>query len=257
MSPSARKLSKKDFESLSEFRYQMRRFERFSERAAQGEGLTPQQYLVLLHIKGVPGREWASVGEIAERLQLQPHGAVALVTRCEALELVARRPSDTDRRQVEVHLLPVPTRADSDAMVARIEARIADNGWGFWAVEHKDSGEFTGFTGLNVPLATLPFSPCVEIGWRFAREWWGQGLASEAARGALQVGFDRLGLDEIVAFTAAGNFRSAAVMNRIGMHQDVAGAFDHPLVPEGHALQHHRLYRIGRAAWAASRNASE
>ncbi|MGJ7558660.1 MarR family winged helix-turn-helix transcriptional regulator [Variovorax sp. RB2P76] len=106
MSPSARKLSKKDFESLSEFRYQMRRFERFSERAAQGEGLTPQQYLVLLHIKGVPGREWASVGEIAERLQLQPHGAVALVSRCEALELVARRPSHVDRRQVEVHLLP-------------------------------------------------------------------------------------------------------------------------------------------------------
>jgi DNA-binding MarR family transcriptional regulator len=106
MSPPARKLAKKDFESLSEFRYQMRRFERFSERAAQGEGLTPQQYLVLLHIKGVPGRDWASVGEIAERLQLQPHGAVALVTRCEALELVQRRPSETDRRQVEVHLLP-------------------------------------------------------------------------------------------------------------------------------------------------------
>lgn len=106
MSPPARKLAKKDFEALSEFRYQMRRFERFSERAAQAEGLTPQQYLVLLHIKGVPGREWASVGEIAERLQLQPHGAVALVTRCEALSLVERRPSATDRRQVEVHLLP-------------------------------------------------------------------------------------------------------------------------------------------------------
>ena len=159
--------------------------------------------------------------------------------------------------QVMEFLLPVPTRADSDAMVSRIEARIAENGWGFWAVEHKDSGEFAGFTGLNVPLATLPFSPCVEIGWRFARKWWGQGLASEAARGALQVGFDRLGLDEVVAFTAAGNLRSAAVMNRIGMHEDVAGAFDHPLVPEGHALQRHRLYRIGRAAWQASRSASE
>jgi DNA-binding MarR family transcriptional regulator len=103
---SARRLTKKDFESLSEFRYQMRRFERFSERAAQGEGLTPQQYLVLLHIKGMPARDWASVGEIADRLQLQPHGAVALVTRCEALGLVERRPSETDRRQVEVHLQP-------------------------------------------------------------------------------------------------------------------------------------------------------
>jgi len=105
MASTPRKLAKKDFEALSQFRYQMRRFERFSERAAQAEGLTPQQYLVLLHIKGVPGRDWASVGEIAERLQLQPHGAVALVTRCEALGLVQRRPSETDRRQVEVHLL--------------------------------------------------------------------------------------------------------------------------------------------------------
>jgi DNA-binding MarR family transcriptional regulator len=105
MSPPPRPLIKKDFEALSEFRYQMRRFERFSERAAQAEGITPQQYLMLLHIKGFPGRGWASVGELAERLQLQAHGAVALVTRCEALQLVERRPSETDRRQVEVHLL--------------------------------------------------------------------------------------------------------------------------------------------------------
>jgi DNA-binding MarR family transcriptional regulator len=105
MPPAARKPTKKDFEALSEFRYQMRRFERFSERAAQGEGITPLQYLVLLHIRGVPERDWASVGELAERLQLQAHGAVALVSRCEALGLVERRPSAADRRQVEVHLL--------------------------------------------------------------------------------------------------------------------------------------------------------
>ena len=105
MSPPARALIKKDFEALSEFRYQMRRFERFSERAAQAEGITPQQYLMLLHIQGFPGRGWATVGEIAERLHSQAHGAVALVTRCEALQLVERRPSETDRRQVEVHLL--------------------------------------------------------------------------------------------------------------------------------------------------------
>ena len=100
-----RALTKSHFETLSEFRYQMRRFERFSERAAQGEGITPQQYLLLLHVKGFPGRTWAAVGELAERLQMQAHGAVALVSRCEALELVERRPSVTDRRQVEVHLL--------------------------------------------------------------------------------------------------------------------------------------------------------
>ncbi|WDD92122.1 MarR family transcriptional regulator [Burkholderia sp. FERM BP-3421] len=102
--PSARELRKTDFEQLSEFRYQMRRFERFSERAAQSEGVTPLQYLLLLHIKGYPEREWATVGELAERLQAQHHGVVALVSRCEALGLVRRRPSETDRRQVEVHL---------------------------------------------------------------------------------------------------------------------------------------------------------
>jgi RimJ/RimL family protein N-acetyltransferase len=148
--------------------------------------------------------------------------------------------------QVMEFLLPLPTRADSDAMVERLRQRFAENGWGFWAVEHKASGAFMGFTGLNSPAVALPFSPCVEIGWRLAREWWRQGFASEAARGALQVGFEQLGLDEIVAFTAWNNVRSAAVMARIGMKEDVAGAFDHPLVPEGHALRRHRLYRIAR-----------
>lgn len=82
----------------------MRRFERFSEQAAQSEGITPLQYLLLLHIKGYPGRDWATVGELAERLQSQQHGVVALVSRCEALGLVKRKPSEADRRQVEVHL---------------------------------------------------------------------------------------------------------------------------------------------------------
>jgi DNA-binding MarR family transcriptional regulator len=99
------KLVKTDFETLSEFRYQMRRFLRFSENAANAQGITPLQYLLLLHIKGFPGREWASVGELAHRLQAQPHGVVALVTRCEAAGLVKRRASKSDRRQVEVHLL--------------------------------------------------------------------------------------------------------------------------------------------------------
>jgi DNA-binding MarR family transcriptional regulator len=99
-----RTLNKPDFEQLSEFRYQMRRFERFSEMAAQEEGITPLQYLLLLHIKGFPGREWATIGELAERLQSHHHGVVALVTRCEAAELVRREPSPEDRRQVRVHL---------------------------------------------------------------------------------------------------------------------------------------------------------
>ena len=98
------KLTKRDFEQLSEFRFQTRRFERFSENATHEEGITPLQYLLLLHIRGFPNRDWATVGELAERLQAQHHGVVALVSRCEALGLVRRQVSDTDRRQVEVHL---------------------------------------------------------------------------------------------------------------------------------------------------------
>jgi len=105
MNTSVRDLTKLNFEQLSSFRYQMRRFERFSEDAAQDEGITPLQYLLLLHIKGYPGRDWATIGELAERLQAQHHGVVALVSRCEALGLVERKVSDRDRRQVEVHLL--------------------------------------------------------------------------------------------------------------------------------------------------------
>ncbi|TFW15587.1 MarR family winged helix-turn-helix transcriptional regulator [Duganella callida] len=102
---TAKKLSKTDFAALSEFRYQMRKFERFSEDVVQEQGITPLQYLLLLHIKGYPEREWATVGELAERLQARHHGVVALVTRCEAMGLVERRNSAIDRRRVEVHLL--------------------------------------------------------------------------------------------------------------------------------------------------------
>jgi DNA-binding MarR family transcriptional regulator len=99
-------LTKSDFAALSEFRYQMRRYERFSENAVQLEGITPLQYLLLLHVKGFPGREWATVGELAERLQAKQHGVVALISRCEAGGLVERRANRDDRRRVEVHLLP-------------------------------------------------------------------------------------------------------------------------------------------------------
>src|ERR1700737_4889637 len=93
-------MSKAAFEQLSEFRYQMRRFHRFSERAARSHGVTPLQYLLLLHLKGYPGRDYANVGELAERLQAQPHGVVALITRCEARGFVQRRPSERDSREV-------------------------------------------------------------------------------------------------------------------------------------------------------------
>jgi DNA-binding MarR family transcriptional regulator len=100
-----RSLEKRDFEGLSEFRYQLRKFERFSEDASRANGITPLQYLLLLHLKGFPGREFANVGELAERLQAKAHGVAALISRCELRGLVRRRPSATDGREVHVHLL--------------------------------------------------------------------------------------------------------------------------------------------------------
>jgi DNA-binding MarR family transcriptional regulator len=104
-------LSKADFEALAEWRYQLRRFLRFSEEAAKAQGLTPLQYQLLLQIKGCKGRSWALVGELAERLQLAQHGVVALVSRCEQAGLVERVPGEHDRRQVQVHLTPHGQRA--------------------------------------------------------------------------------------------------------------------------------------------------
>lgn len=115
-SPQKKKpLAKADYEALSEFRHQLRRFLRFSEDAAATEGLTPLQYQLLLHIKGFPGRDWAAIGELADRLQTQQHGVVALVTRCETLGLVARSPGERDRRQVQVRLT-----ASGDRCLARL-----------------------------------------------------------------------------------------------------------------------------------------
>lgn len=104
--PIQHPLSKSEYEALSEFRYQLRRFLHFSEQAARSGGLTPLQYQLLLHVQGFPGRNWATVGELAERLQMKPHGTVALISRCEESGLVRRQTGTTDRRQVEIRLLP-------------------------------------------------------------------------------------------------------------------------------------------------------
>lgn len=99
-------ISKKEFETLSQFRYQLRRFLRFSEEVTREFGITHLQYLLLLHIKGYQGRQWATIGELAELLQSHHHGVVSLVSRCEKLGLVYRQQGTTDRREVEVHLTP-------------------------------------------------------------------------------------------------------------------------------------------------------
>lgn len=135
-------------------------------------------------------------------------------------------------------------RAESDAFVARIRAHFDREGFGFWAVEAPGVAPLVGLVGLARPSFQAPFTPCVEVGWRLARAHWGQGYATEAARAAIRDGFDRLGLDEIVAFTVPGNTRSRAVMERLGMTRSAADDFDHPMLPEGHPLRRHVLYRI-------------
>jgi RimJ/RimL family protein N-acetyltransferase len=136
------------------------------------------------------------------------------------------------------------TRAESDAFVDRNIAQHDEQGWGLWALELRATGAFIGYTGLAVPRFEAHFTPAVEVGWRLARDAWGHGYASEAARAAVAVGFDEVGFDEIVSFTATGNVRSMRVMERIGMTHDPADDFDHPALPEGSPLRRHVLYRL-------------
>ena len=149
---------------------------------------------------------------------------------------------------------PAPqTREQSDALIDRNIPSIEERGWGLWALEVRETGEFIGFTGLSVPSFEAHFMPAVEIGWRLAKDAWGKGYATEAALASLAFGFGPAGLDEIVSFTATTNLPSQRVMQRIGMTHDEAGDFDHVRVPAGHRLQRHVLYRIDRAQWEATR----
>ncbi len=138
------------------------------------------------------------------------------------------------------------TRQESDALVVRIEAQLDTLGYGLWALEVRDTGEFIGFTGLAVQTFPAHFTPAVEVGWRLNRSSWAHGYATEAALAALDYGFDIADLGEIVSMTATTNIRSQRVMQRIGMTRDPADDFDHPNVPDGHRLKPHVLYRIRR-----------
>jgi ribosomal-protein-alanine N-acetyltransferase len=139
------------------------------------------------------------------------------------------------------------TQAESDDLIAGIEAGFATRGYGLWAVEVRATGEFVGFTGLAVPSFNAHFTPAVEVGWRLARSAWGKGYATEAGLASIAFGFADAGLEEIVSFTSAANVRSRAVMQRIGMTHDPADDFDHPELEETDPLRPHILYRI-RAA---------
>jgi RimJ/RimL family protein N-acetyltransferase len=138
------------------------------------------------------------------------------------------------------------TRRECEVEIATFEDRFEQRGYGLWAVEVPGIAPCIGFIGLNLATFDAPFTPAVGVGWRLAREHWGHGYAGEGARAALRFGFDTVGLDEIVSFTAPGNVRSWSVMERIGMTRDPADDFEHPSVEVGHPLRPHVLYRVSR-----------
>ena len=134
-------------------------------------------------------------------------------------------------------------RAESDQLIDRIDERLEQQGFGLWALEVLESGEFVGFTGLNPMPDGVPGAGDQEVGWRLDRRAWHQGYATEAARAALDVG-RRLGLPVIWSMTAVINLPSQSVMQRIGMVRH--GQFDHPRIEVGHALRPHVVYGIGQ-----------
>lgn len=150
------------------------------------------------------------------------------------------------------HFPSALSRAESDAAVDRIEAHFTKHGFGLWAVEIPGVTAFAGFIGLSIPGFEAHFTPCVEVGWRLAREYWGKGYATEGARAAVRFGFEQLGLIEIVSFATLANARSRRVMERIGMRHSSADDFDHPPLPAGHPMRRHVLYRLTKADWASN-----
>lgn len=146
--------------------------------------------------------------------------------------------------EVMEHFPSVLTRGESDAMAHRCRDRVDRDGWGLWALERRENGEFMGFTGLAAPQFEAHFTPTVEIGWRLKRSAWGNGYASEAARAALGFGFEELKLKEIVSFTPSTNLRSQAVMRRLGMTHEPADDFVHPDLTADSRLGQCVLYRL-------------
>ena len=150
------------------------------------------------------------------------------------------------------YLVPFVERGLSvETWVARKRAHWVEHGFGQWVVELPGKASFLGVVGLETVSYEAHFTPAIEIAWRLARPYWGNGYATEAATAALDYGFDQLGLREIVALTVPANQRSRRVMERLGMTRAPEDDFDHPGVPEG-ALKRCVLYRLrkpeGRAA---------
>jgi RimJ/RimL family protein N-acetyltransferase len=181
-----------------------------------------------------------------------------MITDLVTERLLLRRWRDDDREpfarmnadpRVMEFLLPLLSREESDASVDRANAHHDEHGFTFWALEVPGVTPFAGFVGLVRPRFEAHFTPCVEVGWRLAAEYWGRGYATEGARAAVRAGFERLGLDEIVSLTVPTNVRSRHVMEKLGMTRSPEDDFDHPRIAEGDPLRRHVLYRLARGAW--------
>jgi len=181
--------------------------------------------------------------------------------RTDRLLLRAWRPADrapfaalnADPEVTEFLVTPLD-RAESDALIERIEQRWREDGFAQFAVERLEDGAFIGFIGA----AKLPWAPDTvpEIGWRLARDAWGQGLATEGAREAMRFAFDTLLVPELVSYTTVTNERSRRVMAKLGLERiNPAAPYDflHPRIPEGHPLRPHVTYRRTREDWLAAR----
>lgn len=138
----------------------------------------------------------------------------------------------------------VLTAEQSLQHIERIYELIKKSGYGLFAVERKEDGAFIGFTGFSHPRFEASFTPCIEIGWRIAREFWNKGYATEAAKACIGFGFEEMRWKEIYSFTSVLNIRSENVMKKIGMQK--IGEFDHPLLENDHPLQKHVLYKISQ-----------
>lgn len=166
--------------------------------------------------------------------------------------LVLRRWRESDRvpyaalnadPDVMRHFPATLLRNESDEMIERFEEEFESRGYGPWAVEVIEGAPFIGFVGLHEVTFASTFTPATEIGWRLAKEHWGHGYATEAAREALRFALEDLALEPIVSFTTPGNRRSRAVMERLGLEHDPLGDFDHPRLDPRSPLRHHVLYR--------------
>jgi RimJ/RimL family protein N-acetyltransferase len=159
--------------------------------------------------------------------------------------------------QVMEHFPAPLTAAESDTLIEGIEESFDTRGFGLWALELRGEAPLIGMVGLWQLDPVLPFAPGVELGWRLARPYWGRGLALEGARASAAYGFGELGLPELLAYTAAGNKRSRALMESLGMTRDPIEDFMHPKLARGHRLAAHVLYRLapGSAAPGGTRAA--